>query len=244
MRALALTLLLAVPSAATIEFVPRERSRVKRLSPSPAAARAPGNPLGSIDLDKSLDALREAGPVRVGGKTYNLGIAADREFKYFFVVFSRPAYSLLEPLIRPKDFIGPKGAALSVEGKAFIFKIDLKLTDPVRGSRLDIFPMGRPDLAETWSTGEILEILARKATFFRLGGDDYYLAYLSDVDPATGRKTGTRSLLFYTDSRFRARAWTLGEDALPDGARVAVSLGEKRLLLERRRGLVVLQPAR
>lgn len=243
MRALALAALVGVAPAVATLFVPRERSRVRRLDPAPvSAARAAPRPLGSMDLARSLDAVRVAGPIAIGGRPYGVGIAADRDFKYFFAVFSRDGVSRLEPISRPRDFYRG-GAALPVHGQVFRFRLDLRLTDLVRGSELVIIPAeGSEAQASVWTTGEILDLLERKATRLAVDREEYYLAYLSDVDPERGQPTGTRSFLFFQSSRFRARAWTVAEEQIPEGSRRLIALGRRELMMERRGGRLLIYP--
>lgn len=248
-RALSLVALAALGAgAATLVappspvFVPRERSRVHKLTalPPPSTGRV-SYPLAALDLPKSLDAVREAGAMSLGGKTYTVGVAADRDFKYFFAALTRDGVTKLEPIARPRDFMHD-GVVLPVDGRPYLLKVALRLTAPVHGSELRIRPTdASPGHEAVWSTGELLDLLARRAAYFNVGRQEYRLAYMSDLDPSTGKPTGTRSFLFFRDGRFRPRAWALDESEVPDGGRVSISLGETRIVLERRKDLLVVR---
>src|SRR5579884_3939228 len=85
-------------------FVPPQPSRVRRLLPRPFAGELHlHDPAGAINLARQLDALRDAGAVRLYGKTWGVGLAADPEFKYFFVAFTRGGRTTLAPVEHPRQ---------------------------------------------------------------------------------------------------------------------------------------------
>ncbi len=253
--ALAVLLALAGPrAAAELEpylpehppfFVPRARSRVRRLEPRPEPRQGRlGDPLAAVDLRRQLDALREAGSLRLGGISWRIGLAADPDFKYFFAAFTRDGgATALCPLSLPRDALHEGVVVRPDAAHAYRIRCKVKLTDPVRGSDVAVWPVeGDRKNAASWSSGELLDLLERRASYFRLDGDDYYVAYLSDVDPRTGRATGTRSFLFFHERRFSAHAWVLAEKDVPTDRPLAVKLGDVGVAVLRRRGLLIVYP--
>lgn len=235
----------ALAPAAPI-FAPRARSRVRRLRPQPAPPPStPVNPLAALDVSRELDALEQAAVLHLDGRSWRVGLAADRQFKYFFVAFTKGGATRLAPLSRPRDALGSGGALLRADADhLFHVRLKLKLTAPVRGSVVRVWQEHQnPRDAPSWSSGELLDMLERRARFLRADGGDYYVALLSDIDPATGRPDGGRSVLFFQEGRFFARAWALpAGDVLP-GRPVTVLLGATRLTLARRGRLLVVYPS-
>ncbi|MBI3552027.1 MAG: hypothetical protein HY077_05865, partial [Elusimicrobia bacterium] len=87
-------------------FEEKEKSRVVKLEPIELRSWTPeGEPAARLSLPASLDALRRAGPLSIGGRDWNIGLAADAEFKYFFLTFTGGGATALDPLGRPKDLL-------------------------------------------------------------------------------------------------------------------------------------------
>ncbi|MBI3553686.1 MAG: hypothetical protein HY077_14410, partial [Elusimicrobia bacterium] len=103
---------------------------------------------------------------------------------------------------------------------------------PIRSSTVEFEPVGggKPVVL---STGRLLDLLKAQATAFELDDRQYYMAYLSDVDPANAAATGTRSFLIYEEKRFLPKTWRLSEASLPDGVPVSVVLDGAELVLSK-----------
>lgn len=226
-------------------FVIRERSRVERLVPEPPSPEAGlPQPLAVMDLSRQLDALRAAVPMRLEGLSWRVGFATDPEFKYYFIAFTRAGRTALTPLSSPRELV--HGGVLVRGDRSHVFRARLKarLKDTLHRSELRLWPRGGdPGDAAVWTTGEMLESLERRCVPLDDGGRRFYLAYLSDLDPATGRSAGTRSFLFFEERRFSGQAWAVSEEGLPLGKPVEVRLGTLPLILLRRPETLAVYPA-
>ena len=222
----------AVPPAAVGPSPEKRTSRVERLEPKRRTAPfTPGTTLARVDLASSLDSLRRSGPVTLGGQNWTVGLAADAEFKHFFLTLTGAGTTDFNAIARPKDLLGA-GVTLKAGATSYRCTLSLCLISPLRDSTLELTPAagGR---TLSWTTGGLLDLLEKQAASFKLDDDTYYLAYLSDLDPATAAPTGTRSLLFFKERRFLPEAWRLPEAELPAGETVAVEIDGTTVVLFR-----------
>ncbi len=194
-----------------------------------------GYPLAALDLKRQLDAARRAGPIVIGGRSWLFGPAADADFRHIFLAVQGGRDRRLDPIVRPGRLL--HGGIDLVFSRARVYRVRVKprWSDWLHDSVVTLTPaQGSRGPGYRTYAADLLDMVERKAVYFRQGGREFYLAFLSDVDARTMRPAKTRSLVFFEERRFRPRLWRLPERALARGVAVRVRLAGSRLILLRR----------
>jgi len=206
---------------------------VKSPFPEPTASPPPGAvPAAELDLAEDLDSVRTAAPLRLGQEDWLLGFASDAGFRKYYLAFTRAGETRLVPLSNPKDLLGEGLSVPVAERESYRVRLRLDLTAPVRDSRLEIWPeLGASRM--TVKTGDALDHLEAAATRVAVPGRRLFVAYLTDLDAATGEAAETRSFFFFEEHRFFPKAWRVPGSSIPQGQPLEVLLGRTRLVLVR-----------
>ena len=184
-----------------------------------------GAAVGRMSLSAQLDRHRSLVRVQLGASAWDVGIAGDAAFKTPYLTFTQGDRLLMAPVGDLRRLIG-EGVEIEIErGVVYKFKLNLSWTNPVRNSTMQLRPArGTHGPSHDLNTGALVDAVRSKSFVFSSDGTEYWTLYGSDVDPAAGTLSGTRSLVFIKFDGMKSKAWPAAESSLPEGQPVRVQL--------------------
>jgi hypothetical protein len=199
-----------------------------------APARIAGGVVASVRLAGQLDRHRDLLTRQLGPTTWNISVAGDPAFKTWFLTFSNGSRLVIAPLGDLNRLRGD-GIDVTVEpGVVYNFHVSINIFNPVRGSTLEIHAAnGTSGPDHDINTGDLLDAIKAKSFVFNADGNEYWMLYGTDVDPATNTLGKTRSFAFIHEAGMSTKAWPMAESSLPEASPVGVTFGDKRLVLLR-----------
>ena len=193
-----------------------------------------GAPLTTVPLAGRLDFHRDILNLRLGASDWQVSLAADPKFDAQYFAFRQGDKVVLQKIKDVNELRGAGIVARLDANTAYRFKVNINIFSPVRGSTLKITPEpGTSGPSHQMKTGALLDGIKAKSFVFNADGNEYWMLYGTDVDPATERLAESRSLLFIHEDGLSSKAWPVAESALPVGAAVAVTLDKTKLVLTR-----------
>lgn len=198
----------------------------------PIAPRAVGPALGTVNLAAQLDRHRTMIQRQLGALPWHISMASDPKFQVqYLTLFRAPALVLK----RIDDLNRLRGDGVVVQADdqtQYRIKVSINIFSPVRGSTVNIDPVnGTRGPSHKLKTGAVLDAVKANTFVFKTGGKEFWLAYGTDVDPATDRLAATRSLLFVHEAGLDSKAWPVAESQLPLDQAVGIDLGGTQLSL-------------
>lgn len=223
---------LHTPTSKWKRFRSAELTLGQRPSPSGAVEVALG-PL--LDRNRALVALKLGRDCPL----WRLGLGFDAGFRERFVLMTCGERTVARRLAEGERL--RKGIVLEPEpGARYRLAFKLRVPRPGERSLLALEPLaGAPGVPVAVEARELFERLSAAAALVRVGRRELGLFYVSDLDPATGRPAGTRTILLVERKGARSVAWPLPEASLPEDLPVRARLGGEELALVRTSGGVL-----
>lgn len=215
------------PSSDSPELIPIETPEL-----TPVQTRDIGPVLASFMLADRLDLHRDLLPLQLGARVWNVSLASDPAFKVMYLTFAGGGDFLLRRIEDPNRLRG-EGVIVTLDPQThYRFKVSANFLNPVRGSTVHVDPVqGTRGPTHKFPTGKVVDAVKARSVVFQTGGREYWTLYGTDVDPATDRLAGTRSLLFINEAGISSKAWAVAEGSLAPDTPMALELKGARVVL-------------
>ncbi|MFH2202077.1 MAG: hypothetical protein ABIJ96_03085 [Elusimicrobiota bacterium] len=188
--------------------------------------------IGEFKLAERLDSHSDLFTLQLGAKTYDISLAADPKFDIQYMKFLNEDTLILHRVQNANELRG-KGIDVRLDEKTvYNFKVSVNIFNPTRGSTLKVTPVGGTrGPSHSIKTGSIFDAIKRESFVFRAGGQEFWLLYGTDIDPAADQPAATRSLLFVHENGLKSKAWPVAEGQLTADKPLVVGLGDTRIAL-------------
>ena len=194
-------------------------------------------------LASQLDRHRSLFRLKFGARDWDVSVAGDAGFSKYFLTLRDGAELRIAPLGDLNRLHG-EGIDIAVEpGVAYNLKLAVNILNTVRGSTLEFKPVqGTRGPKHGVKSGVLLDAVKARSTVFSADGKEYWALYGTDVNPATGGLSDTRSFLFVHMDGLSSKAWPVAEGALTPNQPYRVELKSSLALTRTPTELVVNKP--
>ncbi|MBI5200198.1 MAG: hypothetical protein HY925_01315 [Elusimicrobia bacterium] len=183
-------------------------------------------PLAEIRLPELLDRNRKVVALDLGGKCapWFAGLGYDSSYRERFLLLSCGKRLTARRFVEGDSLL--RGIFVEpAPGEVFRLKFHLRLPRLFSDSFLSLEPVLHDGKAARLRLEELLGRTAEAGQSFSVGGREFRVFYVTDIDVKTSAPGETRTVLIVERRGLRSTAWPVPESSLPAGKPVQAKLG-------------------